>query len=109
MPTRNGRNGQAFTAGGVLRLRGARYKEDPAPIEAGCPCEACSGFSRAYLRHCVHVNEILGLRLISLHNVTFYCRLMARIRDAVRQGTFGAFAGEFLARYESGGGDTEED
>ncbi|MBN1918095.1 MAG: tRNA guanosine(34) transglycosylase Tgt [Verrucomicrobia bacterium] len=115
MPTRNGRNGQAFAAGGVLRLRGARYRGDPAPIEADCPCEACAGagsprgFSRAFLRHCVHVNEILGLRLISLHNVTFYCRLMARMRDAIRQGAFGAFADAFLARYESGGADTGEE
>jgi len=120
MPTRNGRNGQAFTSDGLLRLRGARYRDDARPIEDGCPCEACAGservknsegssnakrplaFSRAYLRHCVNVNEILGLRLISLHNVTFYCRLMARMRDAIRQGSFGAFADEFLARYGAG-------
>jgi queuine tRNA-ribosyltransferase len=99
MPTRNGRNGQAFTARGVLRLRGARYREDAGPIEAGCPCEACAGFSRAYLRHCVNVNEMLGLRLISLHNVTFYCGLMGRMREAIRQGRFGAFAEAFLGGY----------
>ena len=128
IPTRNGRNGQAFTSAGVLRLRAARYREDARPIEDGCPCEACSGlahaknssasssnakrplgFSRAYLRHCVNVNEILGLRLVSLHNVTFYCGLMARIRNAIRQGSFGAFSEEFLARYGSGGDQTEEE
>jgi len=109
LPTRNGRNGQAFTSGGVLRLRAARYREDPGPIEAGCPCEACAGFSRAYLRHCVNVNEILGLRLISLHNVTFYCTLMARIREAIRRGRFRAFAEDFLAHYAAGGDETKED
>ena len=120
MPTRNGRNGQAFTARGVLRLRAARYREDPRPIEPGCPCEACAGaghpagksgtthFSRAYLRHCVNVNEMLGLRLISLHNVTAYCGLMARIRDAISQGRFGEFAREFLDGYAPGGDETEE-
>jgi queuine tRNA-ribosyltransferase len=147
MPTRNGRNGQAFTARGVLRLRAARYREDPRPIEPGCPCEACAGvegmknssaapsdaegsvelarvknssasssnarsprgFSRAYLRHCVNVNEMLGLRLISLHNVTAYCGLMARIRDAIRQGRFGPFAREFLDGYAPSGDETEEE
>ena len=109
MPTRNGRNGQAFTARGVLRLRSARYREDPRPIEPGCPCEACAGFSRAYLRHCVNVNEMLGLRLISLHNVTAYCGLMARIRDAIRQGRFGEFAQAFLDRYAEGGDETQEE
>jgi len=109
LPTRNGRNGQAFTSRGVLRLRAARYREDPEPIEAGCPCEACAGFSRAYLRHCVNVNEILGLRLISLHNVTFYCTLMARIRDAIRRGIFGEFSESFLARYAAGSNETEEE
>jgi queuine tRNA-ribosyltransferase len=128
LPTRNGRNGQAFTADGVLRLRNAAYRDDARPIEPGCPCEACSGleraqnsssssanakspsgFSRGYLRHCVNVNEMLGLRLISLHNVTFYLRLMARIREAIRQGAFGAFAEAFLARYRSGGDETREE
>jgi len=109
MPTRNGRNGQAFTSRGVLRLRGARYREDAGPIEAGCPCEACAGFSRAYLRHCVNVNEMLGLRLISLHNVTFYCGLMARMREAIRRGRFGEFAQAFLQRYGADGDETHEE
>jgi len=109
LPTRNGRNGQAFTAEGVLRLRSARYREDPDPIEAGCPCEACAMFSRAYLRHCLNVNEMLGLRLISLHNVTFYCGLMARMREAIGCGQYAAFAHAFLTRYEAGGDDTQEE
>ena len=109
LPTRNGRNGQAFTARGPLRLRSARYRDQAGPIEEGCPCEACTGFTRAYLRHCLNVNEILGLRLMSLHNVTFYCRLMGRIREAIRQGRFGEFAEEFLESYETGGDETHKE
>ena len=62
-----------------------------------------AGFSRAYLRHCVNVNEMLGLRLISLHNVTFYCGLMGRMREAIREGRFGAFAEAFLGDYGADG------
>ena len=99
MPTRNARNGQAFTADGPLVITHARYRRDPAPLAAECGCEACRGFSRAYLRHLFMARELLAYRLLSLHNVTFYQRLMAELRQAVVGGVFAAFRARFLARY----------
>jgi queuine tRNA-ribosyltransferase len=84
LPTRNGRNALAFTREGTLRLRNARFADDPEPIEAGCDCEACAGgFSRAYLRHLFQAGEMLGPTLVSLHNVRLYQRLMLDIRRAI--------------------------
>jgi queuine tRNA-ribosyltransferase len=84
LPTRNGRNALAFTRAGTLRLRNARFADDPEPIEAGCDCEACAGgFSRAYLRHLFQAGEMLGPTLVSLHNVRLYQRLMLDIRRAI--------------------------
>lgn len=88
MPTRNGRNATVFTFEGRLKLRNARYREDQEPIEAGCDCLACSNFSRSYIRHLFAAKEMLGPTLASLHNLRFYQRLMARIRDDIRNGTF---------------------
>jgi queuine tRNA-ribosyltransferase len=95
MPTRNARNGGLFTRWGDLRLRNARYKDDTAPIEPGCGCAACRGFSRAYLHHLQRVNEILGARLATIHNLHFYLRLMAEARAAIEAGRFAAFRAEF--------------
>ena len=84
LPTRNGRNALAFTRAGTLRLRNARFADDPEPIEAGCDCETCAGgFSRAYLRHLFQAGEMLGPTLVSLHNVRLYQRLMLDIRRAI--------------------------
>jgi len=91
LPTRNGRHGFLFTRRGVLHLRNARYREDPAPPEEGCDCPACIRHSRAYLRHLLHCGEALGARLASLHNLRFYLRLLEEARDAVRAGRFAAF------------------
>lgn len=99
MPTRNARNGQAFTADGPLVITHARYRRDPAPLCAECRCEACRRFSRAYLRHLFMARELLAYRLLSLHNVTFYLGLMADLRRAVVEGGFAAFRTRFLARY----------
>jgi len=109
LPTRNARNGQVFTAGGPLTISHARYARDPAPLEAGCPCEGCRGFSRAYLRHLFMARELLAYRLLSLHNVTFYLGLMAAMRRALAAGEFGAFRSRFLDRYgvESQGGSAD--
>ena len=86
LPTRAGRHGQAYTDEGRLNLRNARFKSSEEPIQAGCPCPTCSeGYSRGYLRHLQHVGEMLGARLITLHNLHFYQRLMADLR-AVIQG-----------------------
>lgn len=86
LPTRNARNGQAFTASGVLNLRSARFAEDPAPIEADCPCETCRTFSRAYLRHLFVAREMLAGRLTTLHNLSRYVRTVASLREALREG-----------------------
>ena len=84
LPTRNGRNALAFTREGTIRLRNARFADDPEPIEAGCDCEACAGgFSRGYLRHLFQAGEMLGPTLVSIHNVRLYQRLMLDIRRAI--------------------------
>jgi queuine tRNA-ribosyltransferase len=91
MPTRNGRNAYAFTAEGVVRLKNAKYIRDSGPIEAGCDCHACQNFTRGAIRHFFLASEMLGPILVSLHNIRFYQRLMADIRRAIGEGTFGDF------------------
>ena len=100
LPTRNGRNAQAFTFDGVVKMRNARHRRDPAPLESGCPCYACARFSRAYLHHLFAADEMLGPTLLSLHNVAFYGRLVAEARSAVRERRFAAFRRACLARWE---------
>jgi queuine tRNA-ribosyltransferase len=101
LPTRSGRTGQAFTADGPLNLRNARFAEDREPIEPGCPCPACTTFSRAYVHHLVKSGEILGAMLMTQHNLWFYQRLMQDLRDAIAVQGLAAFVGEFLGRYRS--------
>jgi queuine tRNA-ribosyltransferase len=98
LPTRNGRNASAFTMDGCLRLRNARFKRDPGPIESGCRCYTCRHFSRAYVHHLFLADEMLGPTLLSLHNVAFYCRLMAEIREAIREQRWEEYRGVRLAR-----------
>jgi len=86
MPTRSGRTAQAFTRTGELNLRNARFADDPAPLDAGCACPACTGYSRAYLRHLVKAEEILGMMLLTWHNLQFYQDLMAALRAAIAGG-----------------------
>jgi queuine tRNA-ribosyltransferase len=100
-PTRMGRNGTAFTGGGRLNLKNAGHRADPRPLDAECGCVACRKFSRSYIRHLVTADEILGLRLLSLHNVHFLIALMRRAREAIRAGTFDAWSRDWLARYHS--------
>ena len=99
LPTRSGRTGQAFTAHGPLNLRNARFAEDQDPIEPGCPCPACTTFSRAYVHHLVKSGEILGAMLMTQHNLWFYQRLMQGLREAIVVQRLAAFASAFLARY----------
>ncbi|MCP9223107.1 tRNA guanosine(34) transglycosylase Tgt [Erythrobacter sp. LQ02-29] len=99
LPTRSGRNGQAFTWNGPLNLRNARFAEDPEPLEEGCPCDACTRFSRAYLHHLNKAGEILGAMLVTEHNLTFYQRLMQAMRDALAAGRFAGFASQFRTDY----------
>ena len=98
MPTRNARNGHFFTSTGTVRIRNAKYERDTRPIEEGCGCHTCSsGYSRAYLRHLDRCNEMLGPILGTLHNLWHYQKLMADMRAAIGQGTFGAFRDSFHA------------
>ncbi len=98
LPTRTARTGSALTWAGRLNLRNARFARDPAPLEDGCGCPACARFSRAYVRHLVTQQELLGLRLLSLHNLWFVLDLTARARAAIEAGTFAAFRRDALAR-----------
>jgi queuine tRNA-ribosyltransferase len=98
LPTRNGRNAMAFTSYGTLRLRNAMHKRDSAPLESDCPCRTCRNYSRAYLHHLFLVDEMLGPILVSLHNVAYYSRLMADIRQAIEEARFGQFCAVSLAR-----------
>lgn len=102
LPTRSGRTGQAFTAGGAVNLRNARHAEDPRPLEAACDCPACRRFGRAYLHHLVRSKEILGSVLLTWHNLRYYQRLMAEIRDAIAEGAFADFQARFAAEQAQG-------
>jgi len=99
LPTRVARNGTAVTRRGAYGLKGSAYKADFCPIEEGCDCFACKNFTRAYLRHLLNVNEILALRMLSVHNVHLFLKLMADVRAAIAAGTFVDFYREFIANY----------
>jgi queuine tRNA-ribosyltransferase len=101
-PTRMGRNGAAFTADGRINLRNARFRLDDAPLDPECGCATCRRFSRAYVRHLVLADELLGLRLLSLHNVHFLVALMRDARAAIAAGTFAGWRAAWLARYLAG-------
>jgi queuine tRNA-ribosyltransferase len=100
LPTRNGRNASAFTEEGEIRLRNTCHKRDSRPLESDCPCPVCRQFSRAYLHHLFAAKEMLGPTLVSLHNVAFYCRLMAGLRQAIEERRFEEFAAVRLARWK---------
>ena len=102
LPTRSGRNGQAFTWGGPINLRNARFAEDEAPLDERCSCPTCATYSRAYLHHLVKSQEILGAMLMTEHNLSFYQQLMQAMRDAIGEGRFAAFAAEFRSGYVGG-------
>jgi queuine tRNA-ribosyltransferase len=98
LPTRLGRTGTALVSGGRLNLRNAAHAGDDRPLEEGCACPACSRFSRAYIRHLVNQQEILGLRLLSLHNLRFLLDLVAAARQAIERGEFLTWKDEALRR-----------
>ena len=100
-PTRMGRNGTAFTSDGRLNVKRADFRADDRPLDAECDCPTCARFSRAYLRHLYVADEMLGLRLLSLHNVHYLVSLMRSARDAVRGGTFEAWSQGWLERHHS--------
>jgi queuine tRNA-ribosyltransferase len=100
-PTRMGRNGSVFTSDGRLNIKNTEFRTDPRPLDANCDCSACSRFSRAYIRHLFVSDEILGLRLLSLHNVHFLLSLGRQARAAIRSGDFERWARDWLARYRT--------
>jgi len=95
LPTRSGRTGQAFTRRGTVNIKNARHAEDPRPLDASCQCPACTGYSRAYLHHLFKADEVLGLMLLSRHNITYYQDLTRGIREAIEEGRFVRFQEEF--------------
>jgi queuine tRNA-ribosyltransferase len=101
LPTRTARTGSALTWEGRLNLRNARFARDPRPLDESCPCPACTRFSRAYLRHLINQEELLGLRLLSLHNLRFLLDLTANARAAIEKGRLAAYKAEALGRLAS--------
>ncbi|MBT2186586.1 tRNA guanosine(34) transglycosylase Tgt [Sphingobium nicotianae] len=101
LPTRSGRNGQAFTWAGPLNIRNARYAEDQGPLDPRCDCPVCTNVSRAYLHHLVKAGEMLGAMLMTQHNLHFYQALMAGLRGAIVEGALTSFADRFRADYAS--------
>ena len=99
LPTRSGRNGQAFTWHGAVNLRNAKHAEDQSPLDEHCPCDGCAKYSRAYLHHLIKSGEILGAMLLTEHNLTFYQQLMQAMRDAIGVGAFAEFATRFRRDY----------
>jgi len=102
LPTRSGRTSQAFTRRGTVNMRNARHRDDDRPIDADCTCPACASYSRAYIHHLVQAKEILGMMLLTHHNLHYYQELMAGMRAAIEADTFAAFAADFETQYESG-------
>ena len=99
LPTRSGRNGQAFTWGGAVNMRNARHAEDQAPLDVKCGCAVCATYSRAYLHHLTKAGEMLGAMLLTEHNLSFYQALMAAMRAAIAEDRMAGFAVEFLRDY----------
>ncbi len=104
LPTRTARTGSALTWEGRLNLRNARFARDPRPLDESCACPACERFSRAYLRHLVNQNELLGLRLLSLHNLRFLLELTANARQAIERRELRGFKAEALGRLAAAAG-----
>ncbi len=102
LPTRSGRNGQAWTPRGPVNLRNARHADDHRPLDETCPCPACSDYSRAYLHHLIKAGEILGMMLVTWHNLTYYQKLMAGLRGAIETGSLDDFTDAFHRRRAEG-------
>jgi queuine tRNA-ribosyltransferase len=98
LPTRNGRNGCAFTSAGKIKILNSQYKGDSQPLDITCTCYTCQNFTRAYLRHLFLASEILGLVLMSLHNICYFQNLMQQVRASIIQGEFKDFKADFLLK-----------
>ncbi|MGR3302038.1 MAG: tRNA guanosine(34) transglycosylase Tgt, partial [Candidatus Scalindua sp.] len=97
IPTRNGRNGCAFTSEGKLKIHNNRFKEDERPLDENCRCYTCNNFSRAYIRHLLAANEILGLSLMSLHNISYFESIMQKARQSIIDGNYRQFKSQFIS------------
>src|SRR5437868_3719183 len=95
LPTRNARNGWLFTRWGDIKIRNAKHREDTSPLDPDCGCYTCRNFTRSYLHHLQRVNEILGARLNTIHNLFYYLELAAHLRRAIESGTLGQFVQQF--------------
>jgi queuine tRNA-ribosyltransferase len=102
LPTRSGRTNQAFTRRGTVNMRNTRHKDDARPLDADCACYTCQTYSRAYVHHLVMAKEILGMMLLTRHNLHYYQELMSDMRSAIESGTFAAFQKAFAAEYTDG-------
>ena len=102
LPTRNARNGHLFVAGGVIRIRNARFRADTRPLDPDCACYTCRRYSRAYLHHLERCKEMLGGRLATIHNVHYYQTLLRGLREAIAAGRLAAFVADFRARLGAG-------
>jgi queuine tRNA-ribosyltransferase len=105
LPTRNARNGWLFTRFGEVKIRNARYRDDTGPLDPECDCATCRNFTRSYLHHLQRVNEILGARLNTIHNLHYYLSLMGQLRGAIEAGRLDAFAAGFRRQRGSGPGE----
>jgi queuine tRNA-ribosyltransferase len=103
LPTRTARTGSALTRTGRINLKNARFARDEEPIDRECTCPTCTRFSRAYIRHLLNQEELLGLRLVTLHNLRFVIDLTGGAREAIVQGTLGAYVEDALGKLRSGG------
>ncbi len=101
-PARNGRHGHAYTNFGKMNLLNAKYELDDRPLDPMCDCPVCRHYSRAYIRHLLKAKEMLGLRFLVLHNLSFYNTMMSEIREAVEQGRYSEYKKQKLERMESG-------
>ena len=102
MPTRSGRTSQAFTSRGTVNIRNARHREDHRPLEAECDCPLCKNYTRAYIHHLQKCNEVLAVMLLTWHNIRYYQRLMAGLRQAIEENRLEEFAADFYARQAMG-------
>ena len=100
IPTRHARTGHIYTHSGVVKIKNARYINDLKPLDEACECYTCANFSRSYLRHLFNCKEILGARLATIHNLSFYIKLMADIRMSIKNDTFEKFAKNFIQSYQ---------
>ena len=101
VPSRNGRNGQALTSYGEKQIKNAQYKNDSKPIDEECDCSVCKNYTRQYIRHLFKTGEMLGMRLVSLHNIHFYSKLIKRAQKAICDGTFASFRKDVVSKYTS--------